>query len=267
MRAIIVDDEMLMIQKFRRMTKNIDDFEIVDSFTSAKDALEYVTYHQIDLVFLDIQLPGTNGIVLAQQLKALKNDLIIVFVTAYEKYIHEANEVGGDYYLIKPYTVKGIENMTEHLRFLSGKLRKDIYIQTFGRFLMTYKRKPVPLNGRSKEILAYLVVMSRGKEVSNDEIYQTLWEHRPVDNQSKTVYFNAMRRLKNILNDNGITNLIIPTSRGQIINTDLFECDYYDWLNKHDSKNGDGFEGQFLPEYSWAETILADLLIDYYEEE
>lgn len=53
--------------------------------------------------------------------------------------------------------------------------------------------------------------------------------------------------------------LLISTPRGQMLNTALCDCDYYDWLNNN-TDAGSRFEGEFLSEYSWGEYILADLL-------
>ena len=72
-------------------------------------------------------------------------------------------------------------------------------------------------------------------------------------------YYNALSRLKRILADSGDGNLLISTPHGQMLNMDLCDCDYFDWLNRNiDSQNR--FEGEFLSEYSWGESILADLL-------
>ena len=241
------------------------DIKIVGMFTAARHAVEYAAKHPVDVAFLDIQLPETNGIVLSRMLRGINPNMITVFISAHERYLHDANEVGGDYYLVKPYTVKGVENMVNQIMHLSSRLKKDIYVQTFGRFLVTYKGKPLPLTGKAKEILAY-VVAAHGKEISNDEIYQAIWEGRPGDNTSKTVYFNAMGRLKRTLEKAGIEDMLISTKRGQMVDVNIFDCDYYMWLDKSPLRAGSQFEGQFLPEYTWAESILGNLMGSYYEE-
>ena len=74
------------------------------------------------------------------------------------------------------------------------------------------------------------------------------------------VYYNALKRLKEILEAEGISKLLIgSTPRGQMLNTDIVECDYYAWKN-HKANANDKFEGEFLSEYSWGEYILAELL-------
>ena len=139
---------------------------------------------------------------------------------------------------------------------------KEIYIQTFGRFIVKKDNIPVNLTGKAKEILA-LIVIKHGKEISNEEIYGIVWENRPYSNVNMTVFYNALRRLKTALNSAGIGDLLISTARGQMVNTDLFDCDYYAWKEQK-MELRDRFEGEFLSEYTWGESILADILMKEY---
>ena len=258
MRAIIVDDEPLMLQRFVRLSSEIADLHIVGQFESAEKALAYAGEHPIDVAFLDVAMPITNGIELAKELRKIRRDILIVFISAYDEYLWDFNQIGGDYYIIKPYEKETLEMMMERIRLLAQRQQKKLYIQTFGRFVVLKEGKPLPLTGKAKEILA-LVVTRRGKEISNEEIYTTLWEDRPYSNVEMTVYYNALRRLKTALKKEEVSELLISTPRGQMINTDMFDCDYYAWQDKNMGAR-DRFEGEFLSEYFWGESILAGLL-------
>lgn len=258
MRAIIVDDESLMIHKFVRLAADIEYLNVAGTFDNAEDAENYVAANPVEAAFLDIEMPEVDGIELAKRLRAIRSDILIVFITAYDEYIHDANEINGDHYIIKPYTRATLENVMEKLRLLSVRQHKDIYIQTFGRFMVRRNDVPVKLTGKAKEILA-LVVTRCGKEISNEEIYSTIWEGRPYNNASMSVYYNALRRLKNTLRAAGIEGILVSTPRGQTVNTALFDCDYYAWKAKNVDRR-DLFEGEFLSEYSWGEYILATII-------
>lgn len=262
MRAIIVDDEPLMLKRFIRLSEGIPNLEVKASFECGKEAIEYAENNAVDIAFLDISMPIMSGIEVAKSLREIRNDMIIVFVTAYDDYLREFNEIGGDYYIIKPHNRKTLETAMDKIRFFAQRQQKDIYIQTFGRFIVKHHGQPIPLTGKAKEILA-LVVTKRGKEISNEEIFSTLWENRVYSNESMTVYYNAIRRLRKSLESAGIENILISTARGQMVNTNLFDCDYYAFLDK-DMLDRDRFEGEFLSEYSWGEYILANLLNQYY---
>lgn len=258
MRAIIVDDERLMIQKFVRLTAGITDLNIVGRFDNGEDALSYVRDNPVETAFLDIEMPEMGGIELAEKLREIRDDILIVFITAYDEYIRDANEINGDHYIIKPYTKETLENVMAKLRLLSVRQHKDVYVQTFGRFLVFKEKAPIRLTGKAKEILA-LVITRRGKEISNEEIYSTIWEGRPYSNSCMAVYYNALRRLRNALAAAGIEEILVSTPRGQTVNTSLFDCDYYAWKDKNADPR-DLFEGEFMSEYSWGEYILATLL-------
>lgn len=258
MRAIIVDDEPLMLKRFARLSADIEELSIVGQFESANEALSFAKDNAFEAAFLDVAMPGTNGIELAKELRNIHPDVIIVFVSAYDEYIWDFNQIGGDYYILKPYNKETIEMTMKKLRLLMQRQHKELFIQTFGRFLVLRNGKPIKLSGKAKEILA-LIVTRRGKEISNEEIYCTVWENRPYGNIEMTVYYNAIRRLKQSLKDENIEDLLISTKRGQLVNTAMFDCDYYDWQDKNMGSR-DRFEGEFMAEYSWGENILAGIL-------
>ena len=258
MKTIIVDDEAIMLRKFKRIGENVQDIELVGSFEDGATAIEYMRENPVDLAFLDIEMPVMNGIELAKKLREMRPDILIVFLTAYDEYIRECNEIGGDYYLIKPYSEKTLNLAMDRLRILRKRQKKEIYIQTFGRFLVMKGDEPLPLTGKAKEILA-LVVTKRGKEVSNEEIYRTIWEDRPCTNRDMTVFYNALGRLKRTLKKEGAEDILVSTKRGQKANPEAIDCDYYAW---HENERDEAalFEGEFLAEYSWGESALAEII-------
>lgn len=72
------------------------------------------------------------------------------------------------------------------------------------------------------------------------------------------VYYNALRRLRDSLEKYGLDDLLISTVHGQVANTDLFDCDFYEWK---DGATGfrSQFEGELLSEYSWGEQLIGEL--------
>jgi len=258
MRTIIVDDEPLMLKRFRRMSADIPDLHLTGQFESAKAALTYAEQHPVELAFLDVEMPIMNGIELAKQLRRLRPDMLIVFITAYDSYVWDSTQIGGDYYMMKPYSRENLEMVMERLRLISQRQKKQVYIQTFGRFVVLKNGEPIPLTGKAKEILA-LVVTRRGREISNLELYNTIWEGRPYSNANMSVFHNALRRLRLALKKASLEKLLISSSRGQMVDTSLFDCDYYAWEDKNPEQR-DRFTGEFLPEYSWGEYILGYII-------
>ncbi|MCQ2545667.1 MAG: response regulator [Clostridia bacterium] len=258
MKTIVVDDEALSIRRFLRLSKDIPELNIIGKFISPEKACEFARNNDIEIAFLDIEMPVVSGIDLAKELREINPDVIIVFISAYDSYIREFNIIGGDYYIVKPLEKEVIESTMDKIRLLAQRQEKDIHIRTFGTFSVLKNGVPVPLVGKAKEILAYVVTF-RGKEVSNQAIYAAVWEGRPYGDKEINVFYNAIRRLRNTLKKEGIEDILVSTKRGQFVNTKLFDCDYYSWLDNN-SGSRDRFEGEFLTEYSWAEEKLAELI-------
>ena len=102
-RTIIVDDEPPALAKLSYLLKDYEDFELVGSFDNADDALESVREVQPQVAFLDIAMPGRNGMELASDLQSRLADKIeIIFVTAFDQYAVSAFDLDATDYLLKP---------------------------------------------------------------------------------------------------------------------------------------------------------------------
>lgn len=154
MRTIVVDDERIMLRQFGRLSRDIADLNLVGSFECASDAVRYAMEYPVELAFIDIVMPVLNGVELARELRKIRPEMVIVFVTAYDSFIRDFNQIGGDYYILKPFTRETLEMTISKIRYLSRRLRKEVYIQTFGRFVVLKNGKPLPLRGKTKEIRA-----------------------------------------------------------------------------------------------------------------
>lgn len=124
MRAIIVEDESFMMTAFDRMSANIEDLKIVGRFDCAEDAVEFSEIEQFEIAFLDIELPEMNGIECAKLLRKKNPGLLVVFITAYDNYIRESNQVEADYYLLKPYKEENLRNIMENMKNTGSKAEK-----------------------------------------------------------------------------------------------------------------------------------------------
>lgn len=99
MKCIIVDDEPLAIEGMALNIRQIDSLEIVGTFANAMDAYKFLKDNEVDLIFLDINLPNLTGLELA---KIIQNPPMIIFTTAYSEYAVESYEVAAIDYLTKP---------------------------------------------------------------------------------------------------------------------------------------------------------------------
>lgn len=112
--ALIVDDEPLLRQRLRQhLLKLWPELKLIDDARNGPEALELVELHHPHIVFLDIHMPGLNGIETA---RALGRRAHLVFVTAYEQYAVQAFEQGAIDYLIKPVDPARLADTIQRLR-------------------------------------------------------------------------------------------------------------------------------------------------------
>ena len=102
--CIAVDDEPLALGLVCSFIEQTPFLNLVGRFSSAVEALKAIHSQKIDLVFLDIQMPGLNGIELARVLDNAKNNKPrIIFTTAYNQFALEGYKVDALDYLLKPF--------------------------------------------------------------------------------------------------------------------------------------------------------------------
>ena len=99
MNVLIVDDEPLAIDVLETYVDQVPDLNIVAKCTNALEANEVLRKEDIDLLFLDIQMPQITGI---DFLKSLSNPPMVIFTTAYSNYALEGFDLNALDYLLKP---------------------------------------------------------------------------------------------------------------------------------------------------------------------
>ncbi|WP_426193560.1 LytR/AlgR family response regulator transcription factor [Massilia sp. DWR3-1-1] len=117
--AIIADDERLMRDQLRmRLGEVWPELDIIGEAKNGEEAVELVRQLKPDLTFLDIRMPGTNGMEAARQ---IGNQSSIVFVTAYDQYAVEAFERGAVDYVLKPPEQERLQVTVERLKERLGQ--------------------------------------------------------------------------------------------------------------------------------------------------
>lgn len=127
LKILIADDEHLALERLERLLNKLG-FEEILKAENAYQAKKILQNHpDIDIVFLDIKMPGKDGLELAREFLNLREDLIVIIQTAYEEYALGAYQSGAIGYLIKPYTLEDLGKVINRIKSLI-KLHKRILV-------------------------------------------------------------------------------------------------------------------------------------------
>lgn len=118
-KCIIVDDEPISRDILKKYMKDLPLLELVAECSDAFEASEALSKHEIDLVFLDINMPRLSGISFA---KSLRNAPSIIFTTAYPEYAVDGFDLNAIDYLVKPFS---LERFIKAINKALDKLQKD----------------------------------------------------------------------------------------------------------------------------------------------
>ena len=120
LKALIVDDEPLARENIRLLLNEFaNEIEVIAECKNATEALKAVDHYRLDVVFLDIQMPGMSGIKLAEKIK--EYNLQIVFVTAHDEYAVKAFRLSALDYLLKPVELSLLQEVIHKLKLKTAK--------------------------------------------------------------------------------------------------------------------------------------------------
>lgn len=257
MRFFAVDDEPLMLDGLVSALRGARPQAEVLSFRWPEDALDAMKTQPADVAFLDIQMGGMTGLQLAIELKKLKPDIHIVFVTGYSQYAVDAFAIHATGYLLKPVEKEDVER---ELTFLYGasKTESRIQVKTFGGFELFVDGVPVRFErSKAKELLAYLVDR-RGASVSSGEAYAVLFEDAPDTPSRKSYFRTILHELMKALQKAGAEEILRKDWNSYAVQPEAFDCDFYRFL-EGDPIAVNQFQNDYLPAYSWAEIRNGEL--------
>ncbi len=129
LKSIIIDDEHFNLRNLDLIVReNIPEVEVVSLFSNADDAIYFMEKNKVDLVFLDIMMPGKDGFQFLEEFPERKFE--VIFVTAYDNFAIKAIKESAIDYILKPILLdelkaaveKTIARMEEKQKFLNQKI-------------------------------------------------------------------------------------------------------------------------------------------------
>ncbi|MEG0258328.1 MAG: response regulator [Lysinibacillus sp.] len=263
-RVILVDDEPLSLLRMERILNEFNTIEVVKSFLNTTELLNERQSLDFQVAFLDIEMPGLNGLELAETLKLWNPNIYIVFVTAYRDYAVQAFDVQSIDYLLKPISKSRlaitVDRITERIQLehrnlpSSPPIAPSLKIKCFGGFTVYHNDKIINWRTvKTKELFAFLF-SNLYNQVHRDTILNTIWaetEHQKARVQLHT----TISYLRTILNSIGYDNVVRYANGSYILQLEDFESDVLvleqllQSIKEHDELNMDKVES-FIQEYS-----------------
>lgn len=117
---MVVEDEEVVRAELAYLLESVAGVKVVGQAGTATEAFEAVRNFRPDAVFVDVRLPGLDGLELAHTLRQMTNPPLLVFSTAYPDYAVEAFALGAADYILKPYTPERVRRAVHRLRSLLG---------------------------------------------------------------------------------------------------------------------------------------------------
>lgn len=252
MQIMIVDDERMSMYDIKDTVEAEAPEAKVTCFDNCTDAIEYVRNNRCDVAFLDIAMPGRNGLELAKDIKEISKNTNIVFVTGYSEYAVDAFSINVSGYILKPARKEDVRNALDNLRIPVRYDKKKLRIQCFGNFEAFYDEKPLNFKRSiTKELLAYLVDR-RGASANTDEICSVLFDERTNFTSQKHYLRNLIADLRSTLEDCGAKDVFVYKRNSFAIDPSKVECDYYKYIEGNTAAVN-SYAGEYMNQYSWAE--------------
>ena len=174
----VCDDETVIREQIRQFVKNRVPDSRIEAYAAGEELL--AANRSFDLVFLDIQMEGLNGMDTARALRTKKADTILIFVTGLKEYVFEAFDVSAFHYLLKPLEEEKLDEVLERalkeVNRQKAQEKKQILIQTRSHnynldqsiiFYLESRGKKVEIHTTKETIEAYASISRLEEQLGN----------------------------------------------------------------------------------------------------
>ena len=155
MKILVVDDGQLAINSLIRILCRVaPDCDYISAMTT-DDALNWLRQGPMDVAFLNLEMPGMNGLALARMIQKIQPRCNLIVVTEHPEYALEALQIFVSGFLLKPANEADVRNVLDNLRYPAEDVPAGVKVQCFGNFEVFVGGRPLSFKrSKSKELLA-----------------------------------------------------------------------------------------------------------------
>jgi two-component system, LytTR family, response regulator len=255
--AILVDDEKKALDRLERIMQDEPRLLVGGKFTHPQQAVQFAEQAMIDIAFLDIDMPGLDGMSLAVKLTSIRPKLEIVFVTAYERYALDAFRIHAAGYLLKPVNQDDLGRLIDAIDLRHGfdrtrLLDVPLVVQCLGPFRCYpegAEDRPVAWRTSKAEEMFLMLVNARGAALHRDFLVETLWPEADPD-KSANRFRVTCTYLRNSLATAGYPDMLQRENDNYKLDTQRIRCDL-DLFNSIRSQTVDTDDVDLLEKAGW----------------
>ncbi|SMC40433.1 LytR/AlgR family response regulator transcription factor [Pedobacter africanus] len=187
MNCIVIDDEPLAREAVEILVNQTEGLDLIGLFNSPETAVSFIESHTVELIFLDIQMPGINGIEFA---RTIPKETFVIFTTAYSEFATDSYEVDAIDYLIKPLKLERFQKAIEKARSYSKLFKTDytnnniekvaddfFFVKADRRIFKVYFNNILFIQG----LKDYVVMHSENQKVITAMNIKTIYDQLPKD--------------------------------------------------------------------------------------
>ncbi len=221
--TVYADDNSSARLLMKKILTDIDPVGIHLPAENGSQVMDLMTVHNVDVLFLDIEMPGISGIETAHYLQTAYPKLNVVFVTGHPEYALDALKVHCSGFIEKPFDEDDIRDALNHLRFpLEKSAESPLRVRCDGSFTVFLNGKDFGFRrGRTMELFAYLVYKN-GAMCLNGELLGILWEG---DTEKAGFLRQLVKDMRDSFEAAGIKDIVRKRHGALGLNTEAYTLD------------------------------------------
>lgn len=187
MNCIIIDDEPLAREELHSMLVEISGPTVIGSFSNALPAEKFLAEYEVDIVFLDIQMPKMTGL---QFIEKIPKSSLVIFITAYPQYALESYELDAIDYLLKPFNnerlQKAVEKAQHYSDLLSANKENRVEKSTLEFLIVRSEKKFYKVNFADIKYIEglkdYVIIYTKSQKIIASMNLKTIHQKIPLSN-------------------------------------------------------------------------------------